>query len=117
MSKKRRNEADTRADLIDPALIASGWTQLEHSYIRREVICPGRILTGNKRGSRVAYDYILEYRGKKLAVVEAKKEGLSYTEGVRQAKDESTWRAILEYFSAAVQLGQYGVIPQLAKNY
>lgn len=87
MSKKRRNEADTRADLIDPALINSGWTQLEHSYIRREVICPGRILTGNKRGSRVACDYILEYNGKKLAVVEAKKEGVSYAEGVRQAKD------------------------------
>lgn len=84
---KSRNEADTRADLIDPALIAAGWTHTDSSYIRREVICPGRILTGSKRGPQVACDYVLEYRGKKLAVIEAKKEGLSYTEGVRQAKD------------------------------
>ncbi len=81
------NEADTRANLIDPKLKAAGWGGVEHSFIRREVICPGRILSGGKRGDRVASDYVLVYHGRKLAVVEAKKESLSYTEGVRQAKD------------------------------
>ena len=81
------NEADTRANLIDPALKHAGWGAEEHSFIRREVICPGRILTGGKRGTSVDSDYVLVYHGKKLAVVEAKKEALSYTEGVRQAKD------------------------------
>jgi type I restriction enzyme R subunit len=81
------NEADTRANLIDPVLKQAGWSVVEHSYIRREVICPGRILTGGKRGNSVDSDYVLVYHGKKLAVVEAKREGLSYTEGVRQAKD------------------------------
>ncbi len=82
-----RNEADTRADLIDPKLKQNGWGEVEGSYIRREVICPGRIMTGGKRGTQVSSDYVLVYRGRKLAVVEAKKESLSYTEGVRQAED------------------------------
>ena len=82
-----RNEADTRADLIDPKLKQNGWGEVEDSYIRREMICPGRIMPGGKRGPQVSCDYVLVYRGRKLAVVEAKKESLPYTEGVRQAKD------------------------------
>lgn len=82
-----RNEADTRAELIDPKLKAAGWSVIEGSFIRREVICPGRILTGGKRGAQVASDYVLVYKGRKLAALEAKKESLSYSEGVRQAKD------------------------------
>jgi type I restriction enzyme R subunit len=85
--KADRNEADTRADLIDPQLKSDGWGQVDSSFIRREVICPGRILTGGKRSQPVNSDYVLIYKGRKLAVVEAKKEALSYTEGVRQAKD------------------------------
>ena len=85
-----RNEADTRADLITPKLKQDGWGEVENSYIRNEVICPGRIMTGNKRGAKVYSDYVLTYQGRKLAVVEAKKEDLSYTEGVRQAKDYAT---------------------------
>lgn len=88
MPQGQRNEADTRADLIDPKLAAAGWSQVEGSYIRREVsITQGRIITGGKRSQPVISDYVLEYRGRKLAAVEAKKESLSYTEGVRQAKD------------------------------
>jgi type I restriction enzyme R subunit len=86
----KRNEADTRADLITPKLKQDGWGVVENSYIRNEVICPGRIMTGNKRGVQVYCDYVLVYQGRKLAVVEAKKEELSYTEGVRQAKDYAT---------------------------
>ena len=86
-SHPKATEADTRANLIDPKLKADGWGVVEHSYIRREKICPGRIITGGKRGTAVSSDYVLEYQGRKLAVVEAKKESLSYTEGVRQAKD------------------------------
>jgi len=85
-----RNEADTRADLIRPKLEQNGWHVTENSYIRNEVICPGRIMTGSKRGTKVISDYVLIYQGRKLAAVEAKKEDLSYTEGVRQAKDYAT---------------------------
>ena len=82
------NEADTRANLIDPKLVDAGWGQVELSFIRREVnITQGRIIGGGKRTSPVISDYVLEYKGHKLAAVEAKRENLSYTEGVRQAKD------------------------------
>lgn len=82
------NEADTRANLIDPKLVAAGWSKVEGSHIRREVnITLGRIITGGTRSQPVISDYVLEYQGRKLAAIEAKKEGLSYTEGVRQAKD------------------------------
>ncbi len=87
LNKANRNEADTRADLIEPRLKFDGWAQVEGSFIRREVICPGRILTGGKRSQPVNSDFVLVYKGRKLAAVEAKKESLSYTEGVRQAKD------------------------------
>ncbi|MDP4533706.1 DEAD/DEAH box helicase family protein [Marinobacter salarius] len=91
MSPSQRNEADTRADLIEPKLVTAGWSHVENSFIRREVtITEGRIITGGKRAKPVISDYVLEYRGRKLAAVEAKKESLSYTEGVRQAKDYAT---------------------------
>lgn len=82
-----RNEADTRADLIDPKLVAAGWGVVETSFIRRELICPGQIMAGGKRANKVPCDYVLVYKGRKLATVEAKKESLSYSEGVRQTKD------------------------------
>ena len=81
------NEADTRANLIDPKLLVVGWNTIDHSFIRREMICPGCIIPGGMRGKGLACDYVLIYRNKRLAVIEAKKESLSYTEGVRQAKD------------------------------
>lgn len=88
MTQGSRNEADTRADLIDPKLVEAGWGKVESSYIRREVnITQGRIIGGGKRVSALSSDYVLEYQGRKLAAIEAKKESLSYTEGVRQAKD------------------------------
>jgi type I restriction enzyme R subunit len=84
---RKRNEADTRADLIDPQLVAAGWGEIDNSFIRRELICPGQIMAGGKRANKVPCDYVLVYKGRKLAAVEAKKESLTYSEGVRQAKD------------------------------
>ncbi|ABM02018.1 type III restriction enzyme, res subunit [Psychromonas ingrahamii 37] len=83
-----RNESETRADLISPKLALDGWGTTERSIIRREFgITAGRILGGGKRASSLSSDYVLEFQGRKLAAVEAKRESLSYTEGVRQAKD------------------------------
>ncbi|WP_299081111.1 EcoAI/FtnUII family type I restriction enzme subunit R [uncultured Paraglaciecola sp.] len=83
-----RNESETRAELISPKLALDGWGKVDHSIVRREVsITAGRILGGGKRASKLSCDYVLEFQGRKLAAVEAKREGLSYTEGVRQAKD------------------------------
>ena len=37
------NEAETRAELIDPALKAAGWGVVEGSRVRREKITLGRL--------------------------------------------------------------------------
>lgn len=82
------NEAETRAELIDPALATAGWGGVEGSRIRREyLISPGRIEGVGRRGKPLEADYVLEYRNTKLAVIEAKADSEPLTEGVGQAKD------------------------------
>ena len=82
------NEAETRAERIDPALAAAGWGVVEGSRVRREFpITPGRIEGLGRRGKPLTADYVLEYRNRKLAVVEAKAWDEALTEGVAQAKN------------------------------
>ena len=82
------NEAETRAEHIDPALKAAGWGVVEGSRIRRGYhITPGRIEGLGRRGKPLFADYVLEYRNTKLAVVEAKAWDEELTEGVAQAKN------------------------------
>ena len=81
------NEAETRAELIDPALREAGWGVVDGSRTRREVIAPGRIMGKGKRARALSCDYVLVYRNTKLATLEAKASTKSYTEGVGQAKD------------------------------
>jgi type I restriction enzyme R subunit len=83
------NEAETRAELIDPKLKACGWGVVEGSKILRErqaQITDGKINVGGARSKPLKADYILVYKGIKLAVVEAKSNELSVGEGVAQAK-------------------------------
>ena len=80
------NEAETRAELIDPALAAAGWGKVDGSRVRREVIAPGRLIGGGKRSKEDIADYVLIHRGQKLAVIEAKRVRLGDTEGLGQAK-------------------------------
>lgn len=81
------NEAETRAELIDPKLKACGWGVVEGSKILREYhITAGRIQTGGVRAKKLTADYVLVYKGIKLAVIEAKSEQQEVGEGVAQAK-------------------------------
>ncbi len=81
------NEAETRAELIDPALRAAGWGVVENCRLAREVrIAQGRLLGAGMRGEPTTADYVLVYRGKTLGVIEAKKRDLPLTEGLGQAK-------------------------------
>ena len=81
------NEAETRAEYIDPKLKASGWGEVEGSKILREHrFTEGRIKIGGKRGKEEIADYLLVYKNQKLAVAEAKKLELPVEEGVAQAK-------------------------------
>ena len=89
MSIHDETEADTRAERIDPVLASAGWGQ-NGSKVRREVICPGRIQSGGTRSKGLSADYVLIHKGHKLAVLEAKRAGLSHRDGVGQAKDYAT---------------------------
>ncbi len=81
------NEAETRAELIDPKLRACGWGVADGSKVLREYnITAGKIQTGGGRSKREIADYVLVYKGIKLAVVEAKSDELPVGEGVMQAK-------------------------------
>jgi type I restriction enzyme R subunit len=81
------NEAETRAELIDPMLKACGWGVVEGSKVLREYhITEGKIQTGGGRGKKEIADYILVHKGIKLAVIEAKSALLPVGEGVMQAK-------------------------------
>jgi type I restriction enzyme, R subunit len=82
-------EAQTRKDLIDPKLADAGWdtSNQDIKVICEYPIAPGRIEgQGRKRNPKSA-DYVLEYKGRKLAVIEAKSEDLEVGEGVMQAKE------------------------------
>ncbi|MSR87926.1 MAG: restriction endonuclease subunit R [Candidatus Zambryskibacteria bacterium] len=81
------NESETRAEYIDPMLKASGWGEVEGSKVLREFrITEGKIQTGGMRSKPEIADYILVYKNRKIAVVEAKQAELPATEGVAQAK-------------------------------
>jgi len=103
------NEAETRADYIDPALAAAGWGVVDGSRIRREYsITLGRIEGHGKRGKALTADYVLEYRNTKLAVVEAKAWDKPLTEGVGQAKDYAGKLAVRFTYASNGQ-GVYGI--------
>jgi type I restriction enzyme R subunit len=80
------NEAETRAELIDPALKEAGWGVVDGSRVRREEITLGRLQGSGTRAARDIADYVLTYRTHKLAVIEAKRRDLPDTEGLAQAK-------------------------------
>ena len=103
------NEAETRAEHIDPALAAAGWGVVEGSRVRREYqITLGRIEGAGRRGKALTADYVLEYRNTKLAVVEAKAWDKPLTEGVGQAKDYAGKLAVRFTYASNGQ-GIYGI--------
>ena len=113
------NEADTRANLIDPKLKACGWGVVEDSKVLREYnITAGKIQTGGGRSTRIIADYVLVYKGIKLAVVEAKSDELEVGEGVAQAKQyadklslETTYSTNgKEIYSICMKTGAEGLV-------
>lgn len=113
------NEAETRAELIDPQLRESGWGVVEETRILREYrITLGRIQTGGKRAKPLIADYVLVYRGRKLATIEAKSNEVEVGEGVAQAKNyaekmhlDTTYAANgKEIYQICMTTGQEGLI-------
>ena len=82
------NESQTEFEYIDPALREAGWGVVEGSRVRKQFpITQGRLLGQGRKSQPLKADYLLEYKNRKLAIIEAKKRDLYYTEGVGQAKD------------------------------
>ena len=113
------NEAETRAELIDPKLREYGWGVVEGSKILREFnITAGKIQVGGVRAKKLTADYILVYKGIKLAVVEAKSVDLGVGEGVAQAKQyaeklslETTYSTNgREIYSICMKTGAEGLV-------
>src|SRR6202140_3152500 len=103
------NEAETRAEHIDPALKAAGWGIVEGSRILREYhITQGRLEGHGRRAKGQIADYVLVYRNTKLAVVEAKAWDEELTEGVGQAKAYAAKMAI-RFAYATNGRGIYGI--------
>ena len=88
------NEADTRANLIDPKLNMAGWTRSqvtrEHYYRPDYTYTAGRILLRGDRAERQPprrVDYLLRYTDSfPIALVEAKAENEAALSGLQQAK-------------------------------
>src|ERR1700732_3260621 len=110
------NEAETRAEHIDPALKAAGWGVIEGSRIYREYpITLGRIEGHGKRGKALTADYVLVYRTHKLAVIEAKACDEALTEGVAQAKNYAEKLAVRFTYSTNGQ-AIYGIDMETGKE-
>ena len=83
------NEADTRAQLIDPQLNRAGWTRSqvtrEHYYRPDFQYTPGRVILRGGRAQRDRpriMDYLLRYTDSfPIAVVEAKAEDVPAVAG------------------------------------
>ena len=85
------NESETRAELIDPILKSCGWGLVEETKILREYyFTAGKIKIGGGKRNPLKADYILTYKGQKLAIIEAKNDELEVGEGVAQAKNYAT---------------------------
>ena len=84
------NETTTRRKKITPKQYEVGWEQVPESDILDEddayLIAPGKVsrLQVNRHPKQA--DYVLKYRGQKLAVIEAKSDEKDVSEGVAQAK-------------------------------
>ena len=106
------NEAETRAEHIDPALKAAGWGVIEGSRVLREHgITLGRLQGSGGKGARAKAeiaDYVLVYRNTKLAVIEAKAWDKPLTEGVGQAKSYAAKLAVRYTYSTNGQ-AIYGI--------
>ena len=110
------NEAETRAEHIDPALKAAGWGVVEGSRILREYpITLDRIEGLGRRAKPLIADYVLVYCNTKLAVIEAKAWNEPLTEGVAQAKQYAGKLAVRFTYAANGQ-GLYGIDMETGKE-
>jgi type I restriction enzyme R subunit len=107
------NEAQTEYEYIDPALKAAGWGVVEGSQVRKQFpISQGRLLGQGRRSKPLKADYVLRYKNRNMAVIEAKSRDVYYTDGVAQAKDYAQ-RLNCRFAYATNGLKIYGIDMQM----
>ncbi|HIA43473.1 MAG TPA: hypothetical protein EYN84_04955, partial [Gammaproteobacteria bacterium] len=85
---KKVSDREVLEGQTSSALKTAGWGVVEGSRIRMEFpITQGRLIGGGQRSAPSKADYVLQYRNRNLAIIEAKSDEKGYTEGVPQAKD------------------------------
>ncbi|WP_288955430.1 EcoAI/FtnUII family type I restriction enzme subunit R [uncultured Polaribacter sp.] len=103
------NEEQTKYDLIEPALREAGWGIVEGTKVWKEFpITQGRLIGQNRRAQPLKADYVLQYKNRRIGIVEAKKRDLYYTDGVGQAKDYAE-RLNIRFTYATNGLQIYGI--------
>ncbi len=102
------NEAQTEFEYIDPALREAGWGVVEGARVFKQFPITNKEKPGVRNYSQLRADYVLIYKNRNLAVIEAKKRDLYYTEGLGQAKDYAD-RLNIRYSYATNGLQIYGV--------
>jgi type I restriction enzyme R subunit len=102
------NEAQTEFQYIDPALREAGWGIVEGARVFKQFPITNKEKPGVRNYSQLRADYVLIYKNRNLAVIEAKKRDAYYTEGLGQAKDYAD-RLNIRYTYATNGLKIYGV--------
>jgi type I restriction enzyme R subunit len=110
------NEAQTKHDLIEPALREAGWGSVGDSRLLLEFPITNKDKPWVRNYRQLKADYVLMYKNRRIGVVEAKKRDAYYTEGLGQAKDYANRLNIrytyatngLEFYEADMQEGIEG---------
>ncbi len=79
-------EAQTRKQLIDPALRAAGWDTAPARWVDEFPIAPGRIGSDARHHKPKAADYLLFHGKRRVAVLEAKRSCKDFDAGETQAR-------------------------------
>lgn len=115
------SEAQTRRDLIDPALTEAGWDNSPHSVTPEEAVTDGRVIPLGqkkaKRGKQLFADYVLRYnRDFKIAVVEAKKKGVPADTGLQQAQEYAEMLGVkFAYATNGVEIVEFDFLTGVEK--
>ena len=80
------NEAQTRKQLIDPALRAAGWETAPARWVDEFPIAPGRIGSDARHHKPKFADYLLFHGKRRVAVLEAKRSCKDFDAGETQAR-------------------------------
>ncbi len=81
------NEQETRTEYIIPALQKAGWGIVPSSRIREEFpISKGRLIGHGQRSKPDKADFVLQYKNRNIAVIEAKEKRFTLYRRCRTGK-------------------------------